>query len=249
MYNLNIILSPLDQFEIRDLISINLGIINNSHLSLTNIGFYLILSTIIILSINILATNYNKLVSNSWSINQESLYATIHSIVINQINPNKGQVYFPFLYALFLFILINNLIGLVTRCLSLFIKIFIFNLNKNLFRLYSSYISSSTKYSFNNKNSYSIHPYYITGFIDGEGCFTISMFKDSRMFKGWQVKPIFTINLHSKDIRILEAIQITLGVGKIYKSGKDTVQYRVSSLKNLNVIINHLDKYPLITQK
>lgn len=148
MYNLNIILSPLDQFEIRDLISINLGIINNSHLSLTNIGFYLILSTIIILSINILATNYNKLVSNSWSINQESLYATIHSIVINQINPNKGQVYFPFIYALFLFILINNLIGLVTRCLSLFIKIFIFNLNKNLFRLYSSYISSSTKYSF-----------------------------------------------------------------------------------------------------
>lgn len=55
------------------------------------------------------------------------------------------------------------------------------------------------------------------------------MFKDSRMFKGWPVKPIFTINLHSKDIRILEAIQRTLGVSKIYKSGKDTVQYRVSS--------------------
>jgi len=113
VYNLNIILSPLDQFEIRDLISINLGIINNSHLSLTNIGLYLIISTIIILSINILAINYNKLISNSWSINQESLYVTIHSIVINQINPNKGQIYFPFIYALFLFILINNLIGLV----------------------------------------------------------------------------------------------------------------------------------------
>jgi len=185
MYNLNIILSPLDQFEIRDLISINLGIINNSHISLTNIGFYLIISVIIILGINILATNYNKLISNTWSINQESLYATIYNIVINQINPKKGQIYFPFIYALFLFILINNLLGLVTRCLSLFIKIFIFNLNKNLFRLYSSYISISSsfpKYSFNNKNSYYIHPYYITGFIDG--CFTISMFKDSRMFKG-----------------------------------------------------------------
>jgi F-type H+-transporting ATPase subunit a len=41
------------------------------------------------------------------------LYATIHSIVINQINSNKGQIYFPFIYALFLFILINNLIGMV----------------------------------------------------------------------------------------------------------------------------------------
>ena len=108
-----VVLSPLDQFEIRDLISINLNILNNSHISLTNIGLYLIISTILILSLNKLATNYNKLISNVWSINQESLYATIHSIVINQINSNKGQIYFPFIYALFLFILINNLIGMV----------------------------------------------------------------------------------------------------------------------------------------
>ena len=41
------------------------------------------------------------------------MYATIHSIVINQINPKSGQTYFPFLFALFIFILINNLVGLV----------------------------------------------------------------------------------------------------------------------------------------
>jgi F-type H+-transporting ATPase subunit a len=108
-----VVLSPLDQFEIRDLVSINLNILNNSHISLTNIGLYLTISTIIIIIINKLATNYNKLISNTWSINQESLYATIHSIVTNQINPNKGQIYFPFIYALFIFILINNLIGMV----------------------------------------------------------------------------------------------------------------------------------------
>lgn len=113
MYNLNIVLSPLDQFEIRDLVSINLGIINNYHISLTNIGLYLTISMLIILGINILTTNYNRLVSNTWSINQESLYTTIHNIVINQINTNKGQIYFPFIYALFLFILINNLIGMI----------------------------------------------------------------------------------------------------------------------------------------
>jgi len=108
-----IVLSPLDQFEIRDLISINLNIFNNSHISLTNIGLYLTISSIIILGFNKLANNYNKLISNRWSINQESLYATIHSVVINQINSNKGQIYFPFIYALFLFILINNLIGMI----------------------------------------------------------------------------------------------------------------------------------------
>ena len=43
----------------------------------------------------------------------ESLYATVHSVVINQINSKKGQRYFPFIYTLFIFILINNLIGMV----------------------------------------------------------------------------------------------------------------------------------------
>jgi F-type H+-transporting ATPase subunit a len=108
-----IVLSPLDQFEILDLISIDFNILNNNHISITNIGLYLTISTIIILGISIISTHYNKLISNTWSINQESLYATIHSIVINQINSNKGQIYFPFIYALFLFILINNLIGMV----------------------------------------------------------------------------------------------------------------------------------------
>lgn len=32
---------------------------------------------------------------------------------MNQLNPTKGQIYFPFIYALFLFILVNNLIGMV----------------------------------------------------------------------------------------------------------------------------------------
>jgi len=41
------------------------------------------------------------------------MYATVHSIVINQINRQKGQIFFPFIYALFIFILINNLIGMV----------------------------------------------------------------------------------------------------------------------------------------
>jgi len=32
---------------------------------------------------------------------------------MNQINPNKGQVYFPFISSLFVLILINNLIGMI----------------------------------------------------------------------------------------------------------------------------------------
>lgn len=107
------ILSPLDQFEIRDLLSIDAPILGNIHLSITNIGLYLTTGAFFLLALNILSTNYNKLVSNNWSISQESLYATIHNIVTNQINPKSGQIYFPFIYALFIFILINNLIGMI----------------------------------------------------------------------------------------------------------------------------------------
>lgn len=106
-------LSPLSQFEIRDLLSIDTPILGNLHVSITNIGFYLTIGAIFLILISLLGTNYNKLVSNNWSISLESLYATIHSIVINQINPKAGQIYFPFIYTLFVFILINNLIGMV----------------------------------------------------------------------------------------------------------------------------------------
>jgi F-type H+-transporting ATPase subunit a len=56
--------SPLDQFEIRSLLSLDAPILANIHLSLTNIGLYLTIGTFLILSLNILATNYNKIVSN-----------------------------------------------------------------------------------------------------------------------------------------------------------------------------------------
>ena len=113
MLHLDFILSPLDQFEVKDLFSLNANLLGNIHLSLTNIGLYLSIGIFLILTYSLLATNNNKIIPNNWSISQESIYATVHSIVINQLNPTKGQLYFPFIYALFIFILVNNLIGMV----------------------------------------------------------------------------------------------------------------------------------------
>ena len=57
--------SPLDQFEIRDLINIDAPILGYLHLSITNIGLYLIIATFLAFFLNILATNYSKVVSNN----------------------------------------------------------------------------------------------------------------------------------------------------------------------------------------
>jgi len=58
------ITSPLDQFEIRNLIGINAPIFANVNLSLTNIGLYLTVGIGLILAINLIANNYQRIVSN-----------------------------------------------------------------------------------------------------------------------------------------------------------------------------------------
>ena len=113
MYYFSSIISPLDQFEVRNLISLNAPILGNLSLSLTNIGLYLTLGGYLVFILSLISTNNEKIISNSWSICQESVYATVHSIVVSQINEKRGQIYFPFIYVLFVFILINNLIGMI----------------------------------------------------------------------------------------------------------------------------------------
>jgi F-type H+-transporting ATPase subunit a len=111
--NMGDVSSPLEQFEIRDLLSLDAPIFFNLHLSITNIGIYLTIASILLLSFNLLANNSNKIIVNGWALSQETIYATVHSIVTNQINAKAGQIYFPFIYVLFLFILFNNLIGMI----------------------------------------------------------------------------------------------------------------------------------------
>lgn len=45
-----------------------------------------------------------------------------------------------------------------------------------------------------------LHPYFITGFSDGESFFTINIVKSSIMKLGWTVYLQFGINLHIKDL-------------------------------------------------
>jgi hypothetical protein len=55
--------------------------------------------------------------------------------------------------------------------------------------------------------------------------------------------------LHVKDRGILEQIKSYFGVGYITVHGSNTNQCRVKSIKDLEVIINHFEKYPLTSQK
>ncbi len=65
---------------------------------------------------------------------------------------------------------------------------------------------------------------------------------------GWGVRASFKISLHIKDKALLEQIKSFFAVGNIYTSGQNAT-FEVNSLKEMEVVIAHFLKYPLITQK
>jgi len=98
------------------------------------------------------------------------------------------------------------------------------------------------------KNNILMNPWFVTGFTDGEGCFWIDVYKDNTYKTGWRVKLFYQINLHIKDKALLEQIQKFFNAGNMYNS-PTAIRYYVSSVKDLQIIIQHFDKYALLSQK
>ena len=94
-----------------------------------------------------------------------------------------------------------------------------------------------------------LNPWYVTGFSDGEACFHIAIGKNTKYKIGYYVNPGFSIALHKKDEELLRKIQEFFGGIGVLKVKKDIVQFRVFSIKDLDIIIKHFDLYPFITKK
>ena len=103
----------------------------------------------------------------------------------------------------------------------------------------------------NEREIYNLDSWFVTGFADGEGCFTIEISPRKDLKLGWTVKPRFQIGLNVKDIEKLDGLKNFFGdAGSInFKHGPKTIQLRVQSLKGLEHVINHFDHFTLITKK
>ena len=123
--------------------------------------------------------------------------------------------------------------------------------------MFQKYYSTLIKSSSNDKSEISkpknqkLNPNFLTGFVDAEGSFIAIIRKEPRNKTGWRVEVRLSIGLHKKDAALLELIKYSLGgVGDIAPQGKDSIQYRVSSIKDLiDVVIPHFEMYPLVSQK
>lgn len=151
------IISPLEQFEVNSLLSFNAPIFGYFNFTLTNLALYSILILIFILSLHYMGNNDIKLLPSKWSIALESLFSSIHSIVREQIG-TSNEIYLPFIYSLFCFILFANLVGNIPFsfaitssaivCLSLsftiFIGVTILGLYTHNFRFFSFFLPLGT---------------------------------------------------------------------------------------------------------
>ena len=109
MKNINLFInSPLEQFEVLNLISINAPLFGYLNISVTNLGFYSILVVTLIVIIQYMWNNNNKLIPSKGSILLESIFSTLNTLVKEQIG---REIYLPFIYSLFIFILFSNLVG------------------------------------------------------------------------------------------------------------------------------------------
>lgn len=102
-----------------------------------------------------------------------------------------------------------------------------------------------TKYFTDN---FKLNPNWVTGFCDGESSFQLVIHKTPNMKLGWSVRLVFSIHLHKKDINVLYMLQKFFNVGNITMH-KDTANYQVVAMSDLLIILEHFNKYPLISQK
>jgi len=93
-------------------------------------------------------------------------------------------------------------------------------------------------------------PGWISGFIDAEASFMLLILRNRTLKMGYQVALCFSIGLHIKDLAILEGIKAYFkGIGSITFPKKNVALFRITSLKDLAVLIKHIVKYPLLSQK
>jgi len=91
---------------------------------------------------------------------------------------------------------------------------------------------------------------WVTGFVDGEGCFHVGLSRHREMRAGVQVLPEFTVVQHRRDIQVLHALKAFFGCGVVRVNHGDRMAFRVRKFEDLEKrIVPFFNAHPLKTKK
>lgn len=101
--------SPLEQFQIKEILPINLG---GFDASFTNASTFMV-AIVVLVSIFVIGGMRNaSAVPNRWQSMVEMVYEFISNMLYESAGP-EARKFFPFIFSLFMFILFANLIGMI----------------------------------------------------------------------------------------------------------------------------------------
>ena len=101
--------SPLAQFEIKRWVPIKIGDLD---ISFTNSSTFMVLTVVVVSAFLILGMRRNAMIPGRWQSMVELLYIFIANLLRNTVG-KEGRPYFPFIFTVFMFILVGNLFGMI----------------------------------------------------------------------------------------------------------------------------------------
>ena len=100
-----------------------------------------------------------------------------------------------------------------------------------------------------------LDPLWIVGFVDGEGCFSVSVHRNPRFARrtgGWQLHPVFHVYQHERYREVLEDLVLFFGCGRVRSKGptSSVMTYAVDALGELErVIVPFFERHPLVVKE
>ena len=94
--------------------------------------------------------------------------------------------------------------------------------------------------------------YYLAGFADAEGCFSISVKKEPSARFGWALDPVFRVTQHKAGKAVLHMFRSELKCGRIIKKPgqEDTYVFLVDNRRQLTEkVIPFFRKYKLVAKQ
>ena len=101
--------SPLKQFEINTISNIEIGSYN---ISFTNSSFAMLITVMVITLFLTLTVNTRSIIPSRMQLISELMYNFIAQLLSDTVGDN-GKKYFPFVFTLFMFVLIGNMVGMI----------------------------------------------------------------------------------------------------------------------------------------
>jgi len=92
---------------------------------------------------------------------------------------------------------------------------------------------------------------YISGYVDGEGCFCVSFQPSRRHRFGWEVRPSFSVSQNAERSELLTMLKQMWECGSIRPDRSDkTLKFEVRRLDDLmSRVLPHFRAHPLLSSK